>query len=125
MMKSGLAVAAGLVIGLALIFVLETLGHGLLAVVRMLFGTAPPSSALIVDLVTSSIGIFGGGLVGGLVAGHRALIAWIVGISLFAFAALLLWRLDYPDWVMQGAAVLGLISAALAGQFAARIPNKT
>ncbi len=116
------ALLAGLVIGIAIIFVVETIGQGLvgLFIVRDAApGGGVPLGVKVLDLVSWTLGIFGGGLVASLVAGHRPLLAWLVGIVILALAAMTIALLDYPQWITIGAVMLAVVAASLAGRFSA------
>ena len=123
----------GLGIAVAIIFVVESLGHALFPQPPGLDVRDPvaleaakgeiPLGTQIFDLVGWTAGIFGGGLVGGLVAGHKAAISWLVGIAVFVLSAMTLALLSYPQWLINGAVICTVLSAGLAGRFAARMPE--
>lgn len=135
MVKVGLGLLAGLAIGISIIFVIESFGHALFPAPAQLditdprsreaLGASIPLGAKICDLIAWTLGIFGGGLAGGLVAGHRATIAWLVGLVIFGISAMTLMLLPYPQWMINGAIVCAIFAAGLAGQIATHAYNKT
>lgn len=122
MMRRLAALFAGLAIGIGIIFVVENIGQAVVSlfVPEELAAAGPvPLGVKVTDLVSWTLGIFGGGLVASLVAGHRPLMAWLVGIVILGLAAATIVLLDYPQWITVGAILLAVLASGLAGRFSA------
>ncbi|MEL7128596.1 MAG: hypothetical protein AAGK23_03535 [Pseudomonadota bacterium] len=125
MLRTGLGVLMGLVIGVAIIFVVENIGFAIFSNHDGLTVSEPlPLGAKIFDLVGWTLGIFGGGLAGGLIAGHRALIAWLVGLVLLGMAAMSLATTSYPQVFATLTIVLAIAAAGLASVLITHKYNK-
>lgn len=125
MVRTALGVLTGLLIGVSVIFVVENVGHALFPDHDSLAVSEPgPLGAKVFDLVGWTLGIFGGGLAGGLIAGHRALIAWLVGLLLLGMAAISLATTAYPQTFAVLTIVLAIVAASLASVFITRRYNK-
>ncbi|MEM9670219.1 MAG: hypothetical protein AAF950_14955 [Pseudomonadota bacterium] len=123
----------GLTIALAIIFVVESV-IGLIMPFAAGIGGEPNSSGSsirdslplgpqICDIIALTLGIFGGGLIGGLVAGRRAIISWLVAPFVLLPAALSYFSFPYDEGLIRWALGSMLFAAALASWYARRRPN--
>ncbi|MEM7662291.1 MAG: hypothetical protein AAF292_08565 [Pseudomonadota bacterium] len=123
----------GLGIAVAIIFVVESIGRSMFPVPASVSWSSLPTTHAgddvfplglqVIDVIAWTIGIFGGGLVGGIAAGRRAIISWIVAPIILCLAALSFGRLPYEEWLVQAALGSIFIAAALASYYARELPN--
>ena len=125
--------AAGLIVGVAiaigLIATVQLLGHAVYPPptnvdfsneddARRMLATAPPGSLLFV-VGAYVTGVFGGGLIAGLIARETpALFAWAVGGFVLTGAIVNMYAIPHPLWFMI-VTVVGIVAAAYATDRAA------
>ncbi|MEM6410818.1 MAG: hypothetical protein AAF683_04730 [Pseudomonadota bacterium] len=132
-MKLTSGIIIGLGVAVAIIFIVESIGHALFpAPAGLVLSSVSgihvgeeglPLGMQITDVLAWTLGIFGGGLVGGIVAGRRAIISWIVAPIILCLAALSFGRLPYEEWLVQAALGLIFVAAGLASYYARELPN--
>ena len=120
-LTSGIIIGVG--VAVAIIFIVESIGHAFFPVQVGLGDERLPLGMQITDVLAWTLGIFGGGLVGGVAAGRRALVSWIVAPIIVSLATLSFARLPYEEWLVQIALGLVFIAAGLASYCARELPN--
>lgn len=128
-MKLFAGVLIGIGVALSIIFIVESVCRSFLPLPANFKASdfsaagAMPIGLQISDAVAWTLGIFGGGLVGGLVAGRKPIISWIVALIVFGLAALSFLSLPYDSWIVQSAGVAIVFAAGLASWYARKLPN--
>lgn len=124
MLRSVLAVVAGVVVGSVLVFAVETVGH-LLWPSRIAIDAADPEQmrrlvaatplgAKIAVVLSWFAGALGGGVLAVLLARRWAPVAWIVAATIFCLAAANFVAVPHPLWMQAGAVVASLAAGFLA-----------
>ena len=129
-MRLALGILAGLVTGVVIIAVTESIGHlifpppdgvdlkspeALKAIMKDI-----PLGAKVSVLVAWGLGALGGGLVGIKVARGAAIAAWIVAALLMAAGAFTMTQIPHPMWMMIGAVAVNIGGAFVATRLAGR-----
>lgn len=122
MLKNIGAVAVGVLAGALVIFVVEAIGHMIFPppegvnvkdpAALAAFMDKIPLGAKVAVIVSWFLGILAGGAAALYIARRWAPVAWVVAATLFAMAAISLFTIPHPWWMVAGAIV-----ATLAGGF--------
>lgn len=128
MLRSVLGVAAGVIVGALIIFVVEAIGHGLFPPPAGVNVKDPRALAEIMDqipfgaklavLLAWFLGILGGGVVGARIGQRWAPVAWIVAATLFAMAVITMIQIPHPLWMAAGSVIATVAGALGAIRFA-------
>lgn len=127
-LKTILATAAGLIAGVIIIAVVESLGHMIyppptgvdlkdpeqLAAIM----ESVPFGAKLAVLIAWGLGVFGGGLLGVKLSGGRKLPATIIAVLLLAFAGMTMMMIPHPIWMVIGALIVTVLGWYGATRFA-------
>jgi len=123
MLRITLGVLAGLVVGMLITGVIESVGHALFPPPPGVNLTDPAAMASVMDkiplgakvgvLIAWFLGVLAGASTALLIAGRRQPGGWIVGAVLFAFAAWTMATIPHPAWMVAGA-VLAEFAAVIA-----------
>lgn len=116
MLKSALAIVAGLIAGVAIVFVSEAIGHMLYPPpdgvdlkdpdqLKTIMQEIPLGAKLAV-LVAWGLGTFGGGVTAIMVSGRKAWPAGIVALILLAGAGATLLMIPHPIWMMVATPII-------------------
>ncbi|WP_374405434.1 hypothetical protein [Pelagerythrobacter sp.] len=123
MVRNIVAVAAGIVVAMIVVFVVEGIGHALFRPPAGLDLSDPDDQARLMELVPDEARIavvvawFLGALAGTCAAiaiSHRALMAWIVGLVIALSSVWTTQMFPHPDWMLAAGAVLPLVAVLVA-----------
>ena len=124
MLRTLLAVFAGAVVGVVVIFIVEGIGHMIFPPPEGVDVKDPEQLKSVMDkvpvaakaavLVAWGLGVFAGGTLARFIVRDSPYVAWIVAVILFAGATWTMIMIPHPLWM-----VLGSILATLMGVFAA------
>lgn len=127
-----LGIIVGLVVGVAIIAIVESIGHIIFPPPEGVDLKDPealksimkdiPVGAKISVLVAWGLGVFGGGSVARLISRGASPASWVVGAILLGFAALTMVQIPHPVWMVVGAVVVTLLGILAAN---AVIKSKT
>lgn len=118
MVRSIIAVVAGVIIGVFAVMIVETVGHALFA--PPVGADAGSGVAALPVAVKASVlcawfvGAFAGGVVASLVARRWAPAAWVVATTILLFAATAFSATPHPLWMMLSAVPATLLGGFLA-----------
>ncbi len=125
MIRSIIAVLAGVVVGAILILIVEGAGH-LMIPPPPGFDLANPDSvksvpvaAKVAVLAAWFVGSFGGGAAASIIARRWAPAAWVVAATIFLLSAVTMAEIPHPGWMMAGAIAV----IALGGFLAVKATN--
>ncbi len=128
MKKTILGTIAGLVVGVIMIMIVESIGHMIFPPPEGVDLKNPEELAAIMDsipfgaklavLIAWGLGVFGGGLTGVKLSGGQTLPATIIAVMLLVFAGITMFMIPHPIWMMIGAIVVTLLGWYGATRFA-------
>lgn len=124
MLRSVLGVVAGIIAGSIIVFVVESLGHGLFPTPIAIDKTDPeqmkrlvavtPLGAKLFVVFGWFAGAFGGGIAALIVARRWAPVAWVVAASFLGLSAMNFVAIPHPLWMQASAVVVCALAGALA-----------
>jgi len=130
MLRAVLATIAGVIVGVVIVFVAETIGHmiypppegtdlkdpeQLKAIMNEI-----PLGAKIAVLVAWGLGTFGGGVSAVLLSGRKSWPAGVVALVMLAAAGATLFMIPHPTWMIAATLVVTAVAWVLATRFAQR-----
>jgi len=129
MHRSVFATIGGVLIGVAIVFGAEIVGHMIYPPpegtdlrdpeqLRAIMSEIPLGAKIAV-LVAWGLGTFGGGVAGVLMSGRKAWPAGVVALVMLAAAGFTLFTIPHPMWMVAGTLVVTTVSWFLATRFAA------
>jgi hypothetical protein len=124
MLRITLGVMAGLIVGMLVTGVVESVGHAVFPPPPGVNLTDPAAMATVMSriplgakvgvLIGWFLGVLAGASTALLIAGRRQPGGWIVGAALFSFAAWTMATIPHPPWMIAGAVVADLAALFLA-----------
>ena len=131
MAKTILGLVAGVLVAVALVFVLEMAGHMVFPPPADLNVRDPaqmatmierlPIGAVLAVLIAWTLGAFGGGYVAAMIARRGPWPAWVIAAVLLIFSAMTMAMIPHPAWFMVAAVVLIAAAGWLAGRLGGRM----
>ena len=130
-MRAGFGILAGLLLGIAVVALVESAGHALFpppagidprspASLRAIMGDVPLPAKIAV-LIAWGAGVLAGGTLAGWIARGRAWPAYVIGAALLAMGAWTMAMIPHPWWMWAGALLITIAAAFAAGRLAARL----
>jgi len=124
MLRSILAVVAGIFVGAVVIFFVEGLGHMIFPPPDGVDLNDPeqlksimkdiPLGAKLAVLAAWGAGVFAGGVAALLIARRWAPVAWVVAATLFTLAGVTMMAIAHPWWMVAGAVLVTCAGAVAA-----------
>jgi len=124
MLRSILAVVAGVLVGAVVIFLTESLGHMIFPPPEGIDLKDPeqlksimkdiPLGAKLGVLAAWGAGVFAGGVAALLIARRWAPVAWVVAATLFTLAGVTMMAIPHPWWMIIGAVLVTCAGAVAA-----------
>ena len=128
MMRSAFAAIAGVVVGVIIVFIAESVGHMIFPPPEGVDLSDPeqlkaimdeiPLGAKIAVLIAWGLGTFGGGVTGVFLSGRKAWPAGVVAIVMLGAAGLTLYAIPHPIWMVAATVVVTAVAWLLASRFA-------
>ncbi len=119
MVRTVLAVVIGVILGVVVISITESIGHIIFPPPEGVDLKDPEALSAIMDtipvgakmsvLIAWGLGIFAGGIAAMKISQGQNLTAWIVAGILFAFAVMTMFAIPHPVWMMIGSVVATLV----------------
>lgn len=129
MVRNALAVAGGILVTMAVVMVVEGIGHAIFPPPEGLDLSRPEDQARLMELVPTEAKVavaaawFLGALAGACAAiamSGRVLMAWIVGLVIALVSVWTTQLFPHPDWMLAAGAVLPLVAVLVAKRLMVR-----
>ena len=130
MNRAVFATIGGVLVGIAIVFGAEMVGHMIYPPPEGTNLSDPeqlraimdeiPLGAKIAVLIAWGLGTFGGGTVGVLLSGRKAWPAGVVALVMLTAAGVTLFAIPHPIWMVAGTLVVTIVAWFLATRLAAR-----